>query len=603
MSVRARVVRATGSLDAGATTRDSFELTDARARIPGTFTVTPANDRTASALVEINADVGPGASAREPPLRIRRLVRFGFVQGRTQQVRVLLSLRCGERSRGCAQVADDACTVQQVCEEMGQTCGERGRCVPVDQTPEDLADASTSDAGDASTLTLGPTANALEAVTSSNAYALATDPIDDSIALAASFSGAGTFLGRVITSTGQGALVARVESNLSVRWLRVYGAGTTMITGRAIASSSDSVWSGGYYHANAPWMLDVHSFAASSVRQRAVICRFNDGDGTANSCLDFGSSAANAQLYRASVLGDTAAFGGVINGTWELDPMGGAGNGDDGSVIVMRGDRVAWVRRMLDDAGPGATVTGIAVDSDGAVFAAGSFAGTLRAGASPMTVRSAGMLDAFVARFSREGALEWIRSFGSATSDDAINDLALTASGILFAVGSIGNNASGVNEVPSFAMGAGARDAMLVTLDGASGTVAFARRFATPEDDTADRVAIVSDGTLLIGGSFGSSGLAPMPAYSLPIRTGMAVLNVERDGTLRWARPLYVAGAAQFAGVGALNRSRRVAMTATITMDAGQGAPSWAPSLTIVPRQSTAVLATFSMRDVLVVPR
>lgn len=602
IAVRVRVFRAQNTIDAAVSARDSFELPDARPMIPGTFTVSPSTDG-APVLLEIHADVGPGASVREPSVQLRRLVRFGFVRRRTQQARVVLALRCGERSRGCAQVADDACTVQQVCEDLGQTCGEGGRCVPIDQTPGELDDASTRDVTDASTLSMVPANYALESVSSANAYALSTDPLDDSIVLAASYTGAGTFLGRPITSTGAAALVAHLEGDLSIRWLRSYGAGTSAITGRAIASSGEAVWAGAYYHASAPWMLDAHSCPASTIRQRSVICRFNDGDGTANACVDFGSSSANAQLYRASVVGDTSAFGGVVNGQWDLDPMGGSGNGDDGSVVVFRADRVAWVRRMLDDAGPGATVTGVAVDSDGAVYAAGSFAGTLRAGSSAMTVRSVGMLDAFVARFSRDGALEWLRSLGGASSDDSINDLALSSSGTLFAVGAIGANASGVAEVPSFAMGVGARDAMLLAIDGSTGVVSLARRFGTPEEDGADRVAIASDGSVLIGGSFGPSGLPPLPAFSAPIRTGMAVLDVDRSGVMRWARALYVAGTAQFAGIGSLRRAQRVAFAATIALDAGQGAPEWAPTLPVVAMRSTAMLGTFSVRDVRTVPR
>ncbi len=601
VKLSAIVRRSDASADASASGADRFEIAEARERLPGSFTVRPSSEVQTQVLLELRADVGEGATAREPPVQLRRLVRFGFVQGSTQQLRIVFALRCGERSVGCAQVASESCTVQQVCEEMGQTCGERGVCVPIDQQPDPLSDAGVADTG-APAVVLPPTAHTIEGASSSTAYSLSTDALDDSIVLSSSFSGAGTFLGTALSASSSSGLVARIEGDLRVRWVRAFGVGTNSLAARASAVDSDSVWMGAYYHASASWNFDAQTFTAAPVRQRAIACRIND-DGTANVCTESGSSGANTQLYRASVVGSTAAFGGVINGTWDLDPTGGAGNGDDGSVVVFRSDRVAWVRRVLDDGGPGATVTGIAVDRDGSVYAAGSFAGTVRVGASGMTGRSAGMLDAFVARFSREGALDWLRAFGSAATNDAINDLALSARGTLYAVGTVGPNAVGITESPAFSAGNGLTDGALLAFDGATGLVTLARRYGTPEADVLDRVAINGDGSLLLGGAFGPSGLAPLPAFSAPVRTGMAILNADASGSLRWAKALYVAGVAQFNGVGPLRRARRTAFAATLTLDAGQGAPSWAPSLPVVAMRSTALLGTFANSDVIEVPR
>lgn len=598
MSVRVSVRRDASRADAASGAANSFSIDEVRPRLPGSFTVRPAADRAALALLEIHADVGPGASVREPSVQLRRLVRFGFVQGRTQQLRVVLALRCGERSRGCAQVAAEQCTVQQVCEELGQTCGEGGRCVAIDQPPGELEDASVSDVSLGVPL-LPPTANAIEGASSSYAYSMSTDPADDSIAISGTSNGTGTFLGRPVPAGG--AYLARIESDLRVRWLRSFGTGTSMVIARSLGVDRDTYWSGAYYLANGTWMLDSRAFPPAPVRQRSILCRYND-DGTSNVCLDFASDGANAQVYRAATLNDVAAFGGVVNGAWDLEP-GGAGSGDDGSLVVVRNDAVSWVRRIIDDGGSPGTVTGVAVDSDGAVYAAGSFSGSLHVGASAMTARSTGMLDAYVARFSPMGALEWLRAFGSPTSDDVVSDLALTANGTLYAVGSIGPASTGLREVPSFDVGLGMRDAMLVAFDTATGTVSLARRYGTADTDALLRVAIASDATILVGGTFGPSGMSPLPAFSAPIRTGMAILSLDRTGAVRWGKPLYVAGVGDFTGVGHLRRAERIAFAATITLDAGQGAPSWAPSIPVQSMRTTGVLGTFSQREVIELPR
>lgn len=598
MSVRVTVRRDGSAADAAFGAANSLSIDEARPRLPGSFTVRPATDRAALALLEIHADVGPGASVQEPPVQLRRRVRFGFVQGRTQQLRVVLALRCGERSRGCAQVAADQCTVQQVCEELGQTCGEGGRCVSIDQPPGELEDAAVSDAA-VGVPQLPPTANTIEGASSSYAYSMSTDPADDSIAISGTSNGTGTFLGRPVPAGG--AYLARIESDLRVRWLRSFGTGTSLVIARSLGVDRDTYWSGAYYLANGAWMLDSRAFPAAPVRQRSILCRYND-DGTSNVCLDFGSDSANAQVYRAAALNDVAAFGGVVNGAWDLEP-GGSGSGDDGSVIVVRNDALSWVRRVIDDGGSPGTVTGVAVDSDGAVYAAGSFSGSLRVNGSSMTGRSTGMLDAYVARFSPMGALEWLRTFGSPTSDDVVSDLALTAGGTLYAVGSIGPASTGLREVPLFDTGLGLRDAMLVAFDTATGTVSAARRYGTAEADALLRVALASDGTILVGGTFGPSGMSPLPAFSAPIRTGMAILSLDRTGAVRWGKPLYVAGVADFTGVGHLRRAERIAFAATITLDAGQGAPSWAPSIPVQSMRTTGVLGTFSQREVIELPR
>ena len=60
---------------------------------------------------------------------------------------------------------------------------------------------------------------------------------------------------------------------------------------------------------------------------------------------------------------------------------------------------------MLDDIG-----TGIAVTSQGSAYVSGSFTTSLALGAAVMN--SAGSADAFLARFGRDGSLQWLGRAG-----------------------------------------------------------------------------------------------------------------------------------------------------------------------------------------------
>ena len=135
------------------------------------------------------------------------------------------------------------------------------------------------------------------------------------------------------------------------------------------------------------------------------------------------------------------------------------------------------------------TAAATAVDADGNVYVAGDTDGTLPG------QTSAGDSDAFVRKYSADGALLWTRQFGTSRSDTA-RGVAVSAQGV-FVVG----DTSGVFTGQS---GAGSSDAFLARLDAATGAVQGITQFGTASLDLAVGVAANAAGVFVVGYTFGT---------------------------------------------------------------------------------------------------
>jgi len=112
------------------------EAVDGGVTLPLSFGVVPGEnpvDEPVSVLVEgVVGDV-----------TLRRRAAFTFVARRTGVLRVFLTQRCAEPATGCVEPV--RCTVQQLCEDQGLTCGNDGTCVAVRVPLSDDPDASFGD--------------------------------------------------------------------------------------------------------------------------------------------------------------------------------------------------------------------------------------------------------------------------------------------------------------------------------------------------------------------------------------------------------------------------------------------------------------------------
>lgn len=356
---------------------------------------------------------------------------------------------------------------------------------------------------------------------------------------------------------GSDGFVAKLDSSSQVSWLATYG-GTSEDVPLAIATSIDQkILVGGWYFGPSDLFGESHPGAGAA---DPLLARLDPG-GTRELALDLGSGANDTSesivfddrggAWVAGWVAGPLTAGGITRGhvgradayLVHYDAGGAAdfvevfgGPGDDKALSVdrsPRGDRVALVGSfqdaitvggtsitstvgyglfvaVFDAAGEPIWSKGFAAGTAGEPFAngrfdregnlvlAGGFHDFVDLGDGPRA--SAGDLDAFVARFSREGDLFWAKTFGG-TSADAFFDLRVDAYGHAVLGG-------GFNEMVEFGAdpltSAGSWDAALVKLD-TDGEHVWSRRFGGRDVDVILGVGLDVAGTAIAGGHFGGT--------------------------------------------------------------------------------------------------
>ncbi len=153
-------------------------------------------------------------------------------------------------------------------------------------------------------------------------------------------------------------------------------------------------------------------------------------------------------------------------------------------------------------------VAGVATDAAGNVYVTGYFSNSVTFGAIPLT--SAGGTDIFVAKYSTNGALIWVRQFGG-TGNEVVRGITANAAGDMFIVGSFEGTASfGSTTLIS----AGGADAFVARVQSSAGIVSWAASAGGPGDDRA--TGIFGGFTLGVIGEF--SGTATFQG-AVPGRT------------------------------------------------------------------------------------
>ncbi len=232
---------------------------------------------------------------------------------------------------------------------------------------------------------------------------------------------------------------------------------------------------------------------------------------------------ADGSRYVVGTFEGTASFGDVA--------VTSAGDSDFFLVKYDEAGNAVWARRggtdVFNDFG-----TAVAVAPDGSVYAAGYFTGiaTWDGGDNPdIELTTFSDFDAFVAKYTASGDLEWVRQAGGVGQDTG-RDLAVDADGNVYFVGGFeGTGTFGSVVLES----AGSTDAFLVKYD-PDGNVLWARRGGSDQGDLAYGVAVTDDGWAHVSGSF--RGVALFGA--LPIQsagsTDVFVVQYDADGEAVW---------------------------------------------------------------------
>lgn len=165
------------------------------------------------------------------------------------------------------------------------------------------------------------------------------------------------------------------------------------------------------------------------------------------------------------------------------------GPGADGSAAPL----VAWVKQFGDTDDD--TVEGLAIDSSGNLYFAGSFKGSINLGGATLS-SAAG---AYVASLTGAGAHRWSRAFGT---DTTAGGIALDGSDNVYVAGGTSSDITIDGQTRSYSGGSG-RDVYLVSLTGAAGAHRWARVDGSANSSAwATDVSVDSAGNAAVIGNF-----------------------------------------------------------------------------------------------------
>jgi len=178
---------------------------------------------------------------------------------------------------------------------------------------------------------------------------------------------------------------------------------------------------------------------------------------------------------------------------------------------------------------------GVAVDPQGNIFIAGYFNATA-AFAPGVSVTSNGNADVFLAKYSPQGDLLWVKSVGG-TGFDSAEGLCVDAKGDAFVVGRFQNT---VNLRPGAAGGVvtsvGSSDIFLAKFDGATGLVDWVRAAGSTSVDRGVGVGVDATGAAYIAGFF--AGPMTIGGVNLTPQNNddMFLAKFAADGAPLWAQ-------------------------------------------------------------------
>lgn len=212
-----------------------------------------------------------------------------------------------------------------------------------------------------------------------------------------------------------------------------------------------------------------------------------------------------------------------------------------------------------------AQVNAVATDTSGNIVIAGQFEGTVNFGGSNLA--SGGDKDIVIAKYTSAGAHSWSMRFGSTGADVGLG-IGTDSSGNVYVIGQFSGtvNFGGSNLVSS-----GSTDIVIAKYSSAGAHV-WSQRIGGTGIETGNAIAVMSDGTFAITGSYGNFGNAvDFGGGPLTPNGGADIFVAKYDsaGVHQWSRS--IGGTSQDLGTAiAINASGDVAVTGyfqgTITM-------------------------------------
>jgi len=242
----------------------------------------------------------------------------------------------------------------------------------------------------------------------------------------------------------------------------------------------------------------------------------------------YGSAMAIQQFNDVAVTPDgnfvgVGQFGGTID--FGNGPMASNGSLD---IFMAKLDPLGnpiWTKRFGDVSTQRALT--VAVDSTGAIYVGGSISGSVDFGLGTLT--SAGLNDAFLAKFDGDGNAIWNKLFGDAMASQEIRQIAITAASQVIVGASFAGTISfnGTTTLTSV----GGLD-VAVAKFGPDGFLSTSRRFGGTSDEDLRGIALGPNTEVYVaGGYFGA--FEPIPTGgTFPSKGGRDVFLLELNSSL-----------------------------------------------------------------------
>ncbi|MBW2456879.1 MAG: hypothetical protein JRI68_20355 [Deltaproteobacteria bacterium] len=249
---------------------------------------------------------------------------------------------------------------------------------------------------------------------------------------------------------------------------------------------------------------------------------------------DAGSEAGQQEQRAAAAVVDgsdgSLVLGGTMAGVLQVgDETLTSAGGTDGFLVKLNAQGTpAWSKRFGDDKDQ--RLSALAMDDNGNLAVAGSFAGSLDLGGGPLV--AAGPGDAFVAKLTGAGAHQLSVRYGSSASDTTATAIALSDAGGIVVVGQFVEELSFGN---TSLEGLDGEDIYVASLDDGA-ELDWAVGVAGSGPDRAHAVALGTDGSVHVAGSY--SGILVLPTDSEQSSQGgqdALVFKLTPAGDLLWA--------------------------------------------------------------------
>ncbi len=253
-----------------------------------------------------------------------------------------------------------------------------------------------------------------------------------------------------------------------------------------------------------------------------------------------GGSEENPQIA-ISPKGDIVVAGSTSSGDLPLS---------DGAAQTRNGGRYDAFVLALDPSGErrwcsylggsySDEIGGLAIDAAGRIcIAGGTYSTNFPVTADAWQTSNAGDFDMFVARFTASGALDWASYLGGWSMDYA-TDIAVSGTGDMFLSGRTeSTNLPAVAGGMQQQYGGGSFDGVLYRIDGRTRRIVWGSYFGGEAEDSAERLAVRTDGSIAIAGYTASKRF---PVEGGSARTKLAgmidafVAVLDGNGTLRWS--------------------------------------------------------------------